>query len=107
MLRRYVLVALAAALGLWLVRVLSARHDHEPIVQSASWPPLRVPDPEAEPWAEPLDDGSCADSHPIKVKLSSGIFHRPGGLSYERTRADRCYCTAEDAESVGFRAALQ
>jgi methylphosphotriester-DNA--protein-cysteine methyltransferase len=41
----------------------------------------------------------------IKVKLSSGIFHRPGMLAYERTRADRWYRSADDAVADGFRAA--
>ena len=90
----------------------------------ASWPPL-VPKPEvevrsgpveftaaapAEPapaasgWVEPID-GECPASHPIKGNADSMIFHVPGGMSYERTQAERCYCTAEDAEADGFRPA--
>lgn len=55
-------------------------------------------------WVDPDAEGDCPSSHPVKLKLSSGIFHVPGGASYERTNADRCYCTAEDAESDGYRA---
>jgi hypothetical protein len=61
----------------------------------------------AEPegsWVEPVD-GGCPDGFPVKAKLSSGIFHVPGGLAYERTRPDRCYRSAADAEADGLRAA--
>lgn len=53
---------------------------------------------------EPLD-GTCPASHPVKGKLTSGIYHLPGGLNYERTRADRCYVDAAAAESDGLRPA--
>ncbi|MGE3622018.1 MAG: hypothetical protein AB7L84_16305 [Acidimicrobiia bacterium] len=55
-------------------------------------------------WVEPAG-GDCPGSHPVKVKVASGIFHVPGGASYERTRADRCYCDAAAAEADGWRAA--
>lgn len=81
-------------------------------------PPVRTPvpvdvvaPPEPEPvpaggasWVDPVA-GGCPDGHPIKAKVSSGIFHRPGGLSYERTRPDRCYASEAAAEADGFRAA--
>jgi hypothetical protein len=41
----------------------------------------------------------------VKAKLGSGIFHVPGGASYERTKADRCYCDADAAQRDGLRAA--
>jgi len=44
-------------------------------------------------------------SHPIKGKLSTGIFHRPGAFAYDRTHADRCYRDDAAAESDGLRAA--
>lgn len=86
----------------------------------ASWPPL-VPEPEVEVrtgpveftapaeapergWVEPVD-GECPGTHPIKGNADSMIFHVPGGTSYDRTRAERCYCTAADAEADGFRPA--
>ncbi len=56
-------------------------------------------------WAEPLDDGGCPPSHPIKANNNSGIYHVPGGRSYERTVAERCYSTAEAAEADGYRPA--
>ncbi len=67
--------------------------------------PDPTPDPTAASnWVEP-DDGACPISHPVKAKIASGIFHVPGGLSYERTRADRCYVDASSAESDGLRPA--
>jgi hypothetical protein len=54
-------------------------------------------------WIPAHDDGSAPESHPIKVKLSSGIFHVPGGRFYDRTRPDRCYPTAAAAEADGYR----
>ena len=57
------------------------------------------------PWLDPLDDGACPVTHPVKAKLSSKIFHVPGGLAYDRTTPDRCYRDAATAEADGFRAA--
>jgi len=59
---------------------------------------------DAPPWTEPVD-GDCPPGFPVKVKLTSGIFHVPGGLSYERTRPDRCYASPEVAAADGFRPA--
>jgi hypothetical protein len=59
---------------------------------------------EATPWVEP-EDGACPVTHPVKAKIASGIFHVPGGQSYERTRPDRCYVDAAGAESDGLRPA--
>ena len=52
----------------------------------------------------PGADGACPATHPVKAKLSSGIFHVPGGANYDRTHADRCYVDAEAAEADGLRA---
>jgi hypothetical protein len=40
---------------------------------------------------------------PVKVKVSSGIFHVPGGRFYDRTNADRFYATTDAAEADGYR----
>jgi hypothetical protein len=66
-------------------------------------PSSEAPNPELS-WQE-ADDGSCPASHPVKAKLASGIFHVPGGANYDRTKADRCYISAEAAQSDGLRAA--
>ena len=39
------------------------------------------------------------------ANADSGIFHVPGGMSYDRTVPERCYATAADAEADGFRQA--
>jgi hypothetical protein len=54
-------------------------------------------------WVAPVD-GSCPASHPVKAKLSSGIYHVPGGMNYERTKPDRCYRDPEAADLDGLRA---
>jgi hypothetical protein len=60
--------------------------------------------PSGRAWVEP-DEGACPQSHPVKAKLSSKIFHLPGMLAYDRTNADRCYSDADAATGDGFRAA--
>ncbi len=52
-------------------------------------------------WVEPVG-GTCPPSHPVKAKLSSLIYHLPGMVAYERTRANRCYTDAQAAEADGF-----
>ncbi len=63
--------------------------------------------PDGDPpdrWVVP-DEGACPVSHPVKARLASGIFHVPGGQSYDRTRADRCYADPAAAEADGLRRA--
>ena len=57
-----------------------------------------------EPWVEPVD-GECPPTHPVKGKMSSKIYHLPGGFNYARTRPDRCYVDAAAAEADGLRPA--
>ena len=62
------------------------------------------------PWIrlwhnEPDEDGNGPDTHPIKGNDQSKIFHVPGGMSYERTKAERCYCDEASAEADGYRKA--
>jgi hypothetical protein len=54
-------------------------------------------------WVEPEADGSCPETHPIKAKLSSGIYHVPGGANYGRTKPDRCYVDEAAAAADGLR----
>ena len=82
----------------------------EPAAEPARAVEPDVVEPPKEPdflerSVEPDDAGDCPASHPVKGKLTSGIYHVPGGLNYERTRADRCYLDAGAAESDGLRAA--
>jgi hypothetical protein len=82
------------------------------------WPPLDpAPAPSADPAgpadpAEPAglewlaaEGGACPESHPVKANPRSMVFHVPGGRSYDRTQAGRCYPTAEAAERDGYRQA--
>lgn len=93
--------------------------DLEPLVAAPDDPTVAaaggttlVPDDDAPPapaptagksWVEPVD-GACPEGYPIKAKISSGIFHQPGGFSYDRTNPDRCYPDAASAEADGLRA---
>jgi hypothetical protein len=54
-------------------------------------------------WVGPDDEGSCPTGFAVKAKLSSGIYHLPGATNYDRTKADRCYSSAEAAELDGLR----
>jgi hypothetical protein len=69
---------------------------------SAPQPVATPPPAEGGPWVEPVE-GGCPATHPVKGKLSSGIFHVPGGQNYARTRPDRCYRDADAAEADGLR----
>jgi hypothetical protein len=53
-------------------------------------------------WVEPTGE-VCPTTHPVKAKLSSKIFHLPGGQMYERSKPDRCYRDAAAAEADGLR----
>lgn len=53
--------------------------------------------------AAPHPDGSCPVAAPVKVSRS-GISHVPGDPQYERTRARRCFPSAQAAAAAGYRA---
>jgi hypothetical protein len=85
----------------------------EPVPEVADTPDLAEAVPAAPPgpaaangttWVDAAD-GECPVTHPVKAKLASGIYHVPGGANYTRTQADRCYGSAEAAESDGLRPA--
>jgi hypothetical protein len=88
--------AISAAVVVWRVR--AARWDR---LEPAGLLEPRVPPPR---WVEAVD-GVCPVSHPVKVKVGSGIYHVAGGRFYGRTRPDRCYADAAAAEADGYRAA--
>jgi hypothetical protein len=103
--------ALAAA-GYAVWRAFDARRVDTGVTwepQPFPYPPAphatpTAPAPQAPAWID-ADDGTCPTTHPVKAKLASGIFHVPGGASYERTKADRCYSSTDAAEADGLRAA--
>lgn len=88
----------------------AATVEPEPVAEEAPLPP-----PAAKPKATPRpkkvalpasvdpSDGVCPDSHPVKGKLASGLFHVPGGFAYARTKPDRCYVDVAAAEADGLR----
>jgi len=101
-----VLAALAyAAWRAWNKRTSAVTGNVE--WESAPFPFPPVPRPVASPattaaWVAPVD-GACPVSHPVKAKLSSGIYHVPGGMNYERTKPDRCYRDPDAADLDGLR----
>ena len=118
--RTLLFVVLAAAVGV----ALSWRRSHlatptpSAPPQWPDWPESTGQPEKAEPsepatqaaptdgapsWVPANADGSAPDTHPVKAKTSSGIFHLPGGRFYDRTKADRCYPTAAAAEMDGYR----
>ncbi len=49
-------------------------------------------------------DGVCPPGYPIKGNASSKIYHVPGLVSYEKTKAEWCFPSENDAVSFGYRA---
>jgi hypothetical protein len=119
LLRRGALLGLLAGIGYAAWKTLASRNPRpgpmtfEPApfpspprpvpAQPAPVAPVSAP-ASAAPWVEP-EDGTCPASHPVKANMTSGIFHVPGGGSYDRTNPDRCYADEASAESDGLRAA--
>lgn len=114
------ILKVGAVVGVAVGVVRAVRGPNPPdVTGQASWPPLAetppaekrsgpvefaATDEPAQRWVEPVD-GACPVSHPIKGNAGSGIFHVPGGTSYERTVPERCYASEADAEADGFRKA--
>ena len=115
LLRRGIVVGAFAGLAYAAWRFVAARGagsggpGYEPQPFPMPPRPVAVPAPDDGrdlPAAiDPDTDGECPVTHPIKGKLSTGIYHRPGAFAYERTHADRCYRDESAAESDGLRAA--
>lgn len=66
-------------------------------------PTGKAEDPPGERLWVPANDGVCPQSHPVKAKLSSKIFHTPASRNYSRTKADRCYPDEASAQADGLR----
>lgn len=102
---------LVTAYALWrVVESLRVGGEHgEPALARA--PLVAVPDPPrtgsvgaaTTSWVA-ADGAACPTTHPVKANLRSGIYHLPGGASYERTRPDRCYRDQAAAAADGLRA---
>lgn len=68
-------------------------------------PTGKAEEPPGERLWVAANDGVCPQSHPIKAKLSSKIFHNPSSRNYSRTKADRCYPDEASAQGDGLRPA--
>lgn len=96
----------AGAYAIW--RAIDAHRSDA----GAGWEPAPFPFPpqpgapaaDVRAWVEP-DDATCPSSHPVKAKLTSGIYHEPGGANYGRTVPDRCYRDSGAAAADGLRPA--
>ena len=91
----------AIAYAIW--RKLPTRPEATPRWEPQPFPFPPQPVLDESPWVEPAASGACPAHHPVKAKLTSGIFHVPGGANYARTQPDRCYLSAEAAEADGLR----
>jgi len=102
--RRLLLLAVAIGIGVLVARArraaLAPEADRDPWTTE---PPIALRGQD-EPWMEPVG-GTCPPTHPVKAKLSSGIYHLPGMAAYDRTHPDRCYLDAAAAEADGLRPA--
>jgi large subunit ribosomal protein L17 len=58
-------------------------------------------------WVVPNGTAEVLQTHPVKVKLASRVYRVPGMPMYDRTVADVCYATVEDAEADGFNRAAR
>jgi hypothetical protein len=111
--RRGVVIGAVAGLAYAVWRVVASRAAASDGPGYESQPFPMPPRPVASPAVpadtrtaiEPDADGNCPVTFPIKGKLSTGIYHRPGAFAYERTHADRCYRDDDAAEADGLRAA--
>ena len=109
-LRRLLLIVSTAVLVAVFANWWRQRDDGAVDSGPPEWPPW--PDATVSPVAGTADraptwveatDGEAPAGYPIKLKVSSGIFHVPGGRFYERTNPDRWYATADAAIADGYR----
>jgi len=70
-------------------------------------PTGKAEEPPGERLWVAANDGVCPQTHPVKAKLSSKIFHTPSARNYSRTKADRCYPDEASAQADGLRPALR
>jgi hypothetical protein len=121
--RRFMWLVLIGGIGAVCYTIWHRRRAEQPEPEwsPADPTPLRLVGDEPQPDSAPVIaaatddlpsstwvaavDGACPSGYPIKAKVNSGIYHVPGGRSYDRTMPERCYATTADAEADGYRAA--
>src|SRR4051812_10677570 len=102
--RRLLLLILVVGLGFVVARARRAVLEPEPDRDPWSTEPPVTLEAHAEvgaAWLEAYGDMSAPAGHLVKAKLSSGIYHVPGGAMYDRTKPDRWYADAAAAEADG------
>ena len=105
--RRLLLLAVLIGIGFVVARARRAALAPEPDRDPWSTEPpvaLQASAQVGAAWLDPVG-GQCPSTHPVKAKLSSGIYHLPGMAAYARTHPDRCYVDAAAAEADGLRPA--
>jgi hypothetical protein len=103
--RRFLfLLALAVGIGFVVSRARRAALAPEPDRDPWTTEPPVALRGQDDPWMTPVA-GECPPTHPVKAKMSSGIYHLPGMAAYGRTNPDRCYLDAAAAEADGLRPA--
>ena len=78
--------------------------EAQPVADTKAGTTAKSATAEAPRWVGPVN-GDCPDGYPVKANDNSGIFHVPGGRFYDRTVAERCYASADDALADGYRPA--
>jgi Excalibur calcium-binding domain len=65
--------------------------------------PKSTPAPSGGDSSPPVSGNACPSDAPIKGNQQSGIYHVPGGQSYDRTNPEECFTSEEDAQAAGYR----
>ncbi|MEY2554685.1 MAG: hypothetical protein QOC57_2545 [Ilumatobacteraceae bacterium] len=118
-LRRLFWLGLLAGVGLAVSRIVTRRQSlaggapsSTPTAATRPTSPASGPPTAATPRATAPSErwvasvsGECPAGYPIKANDKSRIFHVPGGRFYDRTVAERCYATQDDAVADGYRPA--
>jgi len=63
---------------------------------------VAVAQPDGGSGVEPSGSGECDSAHPVKGN-QSGIYHEPGWEFYDRTNAEECFATGDEAADAGYR----
>lgn len=100
-LRATALATLTALAGAAVFAWWKQRNEMAMPAGPAQWPPFVAP--ERPGWVIATSEDADPKEFLVKVKVSSGIFHVPGGRFYERTNPDRWYATADAALADGYR----
>lgn len=82
-----------------------------PAATRALQPALAIPQEPVQPAPQARRSGapqgsSCPGDLPVKGNRGSNgwIYHVPGARSYNQTKPEECFATAEDAAAAGYRA---